>query len=303
MLASTGLGAGAQTTRTPIVVAPIASTDMASVYYAVQQGWFLQAGLDVTLQPAPSGAAAMTAVVGGAVQIGYNNTLALSTAHAKGIPVVLLSPGAQYRTAIPHAVLIVAADSPLKTPKDLVGHTVAVAGLHDLLGISVVTWLTKNGVDPASVHFVEIPPATMQAALTAKRIDAAAIYEPFLSAATQSGAARVFAKPYDAIGTSFLTGAWFALDSWAETHKDAAIKFAQILDRASTYVNSHYDDLVPLISGFTKLPPETLAHMVKLYTPPKLQPASIQPVIDTAAGAHEIATPFKASDFIMAGVP
>jgi NitT/TauT family transport system substrate-binding protein len=276
---------------------------MVGVYYAVQQGWFAQAGLDVTLQQAPSGAAATTAVVGGAAQIGYSNTLALSTAHAKGVPIVLLSPGAQYRTNIPHAVLVVASDATFKTAKDLVGKTVAVAGLHDLLGISTVAWLTKNGVDPASVHFIEIPPATMQAALQAHRVDGAAMYEPFLSAATQSGNAKVFAKPYDAIGLTFLTGAWFAMDSWASTHHEAAVKFAQILDRASTYVNGHYDDLIPLITQVTKLPPETLQHMVKMYTPPKLQAGSIQPVIDTAVAAHEIPSTFHASDFILSGVP
>lgn len=296
-------GLGAQTSSTPIVLVPIASTDMAEAFYAAQQGAFAKAGLDVTIQQAPTGAAAVTAVVGGAAQIGYTNTLALAIAHAKGIPVVLLAPGALYRTAIPHAVLLVAADSPLRTARDLEGRTVAVAGLHDLLGISVVTWIEKNGGDPSKVKFIEMPPATMQAALESKRVDAAASYEPFLSAATGAGTARVFAKPYDAIGPSFLTGAWFALAPWVEQHREAAIAVARVLDQSSQYVNGHYDELTPLISGFTKLSPETLAHMVKLYTPPGLSAAAIQPVVDVAAQAHEIPAGFRAGDMILPGVP
>jgi NitT/TauT family transport system substrate-binding protein len=276
---------------------------MVSIYYAVQQGLFEKAGLDVTIAQAPTGAASMTAVVGGAAQIGYSNSLALSTAYGKGIPVRLLSPGAQYRTNIPHAVLLAPTDSPLRTAKDLEGRTVAVAGLHDLLGISVATWLEKNGADPSKVKFVEMPPSTMQAALDAKRVDAAASYEPFLSAATRSGTARVFAKPYDAIGNGFITGAWFTLAPWANEHRDAAIKFAQILDQAATYVNTHYDDLLPLISQVSKLPPETLRSMVKLYTPPRLDPATLQPIVDAAARAKEIPSAFRAADMILPGVP
>jgi NitT/TauT family transport system substrate-binding protein len=298
----TGLSAQAPA-RTAITVAPIASTDMATLYYAVQQGWFEKAGLDVTIQQAPTGAAAMTAVVGGAAQIGYTNTLALTTAHGKGIPVTLLSAGAQYRTAIPHAVLLVASDSQLKTAKDLEGHVVAVAGLHDLLGVSTATWIEKNGGDPSKVKFVEIPPATMQAALESKRVDAAAIYEPFLSAATRAGTAKVFAKPYDAIALSFLTGAWFGLAPWISQHRDAAITFARVLDQAATYVNAHYDDLVPLLVTVTKLPPETLHNMVKVYVPPKLDPSTLQPVVDVAAKAHEIAASFRAADMVLPGVP
>jgi NitT/TauT family transport system substrate-binding protein len=302
-LLAVGSGASAQPARTSIVLVPIASTDMAEAFYAVQQGMFEKAGLDVTIQQAPSGAAAVTAVLGGAAQIGYTNSLGVTLAHAKGIPVVLLAPGALYRTAIPHAVLLVPADSTLKTAHDLEGRTVAVAGLHDLLGISVVTWIDKNGGDPAKVKFVEMPPATMQAALESKRVDAAASYEPFLSAATRSGVAKVFAKPYDAIGLSFLTGAWFALAPWVNEHRAAAIAFARVLDQSSQYVNGHYDELTPLIAGFTKLPPETLRSMVKLYTPPGLSAAALQPVVDVAARAHEIPASFAAGDMILAGVP
>ena len=303
-LLALGTVASAQTApRTPIVLVPIASTDMAEAFYAVQTGMFERAGLDVTIQQAPSGAAAMTALVGGAAQIGYTNSLALATARGKGIPVVLLSPGALYRTAIPHAVLLVPSDSPLRTARDLEGHTVAVAGLHDLLGISVVTWIGKNGGDPTKVKFVEMPPSTMQAALEAKRIDAAASYEPFLSAAVHAGSAKVFSKPYDAIGLSFLTGAWFALGPWVNDHRAAAIAFAKVLDQSSQYVNGHYDELTPLISSFTKLSPETLHDMVKLYTPPGLKAADLQPVIDAAAKAHEIPAPFQAAQMILPGVP
>ena len=289
--------------RTAIVLAPIGSSDMAAAFYAVQQGMFEKAGLDVTIQQAATGAASMVAVLGGGAQVGYGNSLALSTAHAKGIPIVLLSPGAQYNTNAPHAVLIVAADSTLKTPKDLEGHIVAVAGLHDLLTVSVNLWMEKSGVDASKVKFVEMPPGSMLPALQAKRVDAAVSYEPFLSSAVGTGAAKVYAKPYDAIGNGFLTGAWFTLGPWASQHREAAIRFAQILDQASQYVDAHYDDLIPLISQFSKLPPETLHKMVKVVVPPTLTAAALQPVVEAAVRAHEIPASIRAGEMIFPGVP
>jgi len=290
------------TARTAIVVAPIGASDMAAVYYAVQQRLFERARLDVTISAVPSGGASLVAVVGGAAQIGFANTLALVTARTKGIPVVLLTPGAQYDPARPNTVLIVAADSALKAPKDLEDRVVAVTGLHDFLTVAVSLWLTKNAADPARVKFVEMPPGTMLPALAAKRIDAAVSYEPFLSSALGTGA-KVFGKPFDAVGTGFISGAWFALGPWANAHRDAVIRFARILDQASQYADAHYDDLIPLIATFSKLPPETLHQMVPDHVPPTLTATAVQPVIDAAARAHEIAAPFPAAEMIFPGVP
>ena len=286
----------------PVVVAPILSTDQVSVWYAKQQGWFAQAGLDVTIQQVPTGNAALTAVLGGAATFGYTNPLSLIEAHVKGAPLQAVAPGVLYRPLVPHAAVLVPGDSTLKTPKDLEGKTIAVAGLHDLLGMSILYWMDKNGVDPSKVKFVEIPPATMSAALDQKRVDAIGTYEPFLSAAQVNGA-KLFAKPYDAIGPRFETGVWFANTAWLKDHRDAALAFNRVIVQADQYVNTHYDELVPLIIQVTKLTPETLKTMVKLYTPPSLSAPLFQPVIDAAYKEHEIATTFNAQDMFFPGVP
>jgi ABC-type nitrate/sulfonate/bicarbonate transport system substrate-binding protein len=166
----------------------------------------------------------------------------------------------------------------------------------------VLLWLQKNGIDPNSVKFVEIPPAAMVAALDAKRVDAMATYEPFVGSAQVAGA-RLFAKPYEAIAPTFLTGLWFGNTAWLNAHKDAVRAFNRVITRADQYVNTHYDELAPLIAQVTKLPPETLRTMVHLYTPPTLEPAALQPVIDAAARAKEIPAAFPATDMIFPGTP
>jgi NitT/TauT family transport system substrate-binding protein len=293
-------GVGAQT-RTAIVVAPIPSTDMTPFYWALQQKLFEKAGLDVTVSVATSGAASMQAVIGKAADIGVSNTLALVTARGKNIPIVVVAAGSMYRSDILNDLLLKTPDNPAKTGKDMEGKTVAVTGLHDLLGIAVQSWIAQNGGDPSKVNFVEMPSAMMQPALDAKRVDFVAVYEPFVSTMLRNGAYKQFAAPFNSIAPSFMSTAWFAMGPWASEHKAAVATFNRVMSQAAKYVDAHYEEQLPLIAQFTKLPIETLKGMSRVYDAPSLDPATLQPLINTAFKAKEIPAMFNASDMVFAG--
>ena len=140
----------------------------------------------------------------------------------------------------------------------------------------------------------------MLAALQAQRVDAVMIYEPFMSSAEASGSLRTLAKPLDAISPLFAAGAWFAMGPWAKTHRDAIARFARVMSQAGVYANGHYDELIPMVSGYSKMPVDTLKKMVQIKIMPSLTAASIQPIIDIAARYHEIPTAFRARDMMAA---
>ena len=96
-LAATGPAAA----ETPFVVGSLSSAMDAAIYYPLQQGWFKAAGLDVTVQPISAGPAAMAGVVGGSMQTADGNVLSLAEAYSKGIPVVLIAPGASWTSCVP----------------------------------------------------------------------------------------------------------------------------------------------------------------------------------------------------------
>jgi NitT/TauT family transport system substrate-binding protein len=299
-LAALGVPALAEAqTLTPIAVAPLAGPDVAGLYYALQQGWFKQAGVDVVNQPVPNGGAGMSALVGGTVQIAYTNVLSLCVAHQKGIPVVLVAPGAGYHSATAVARLLVPGDSPVKTVKDLEGKVIGVPLLGDINTIGVDGLLDQAGVNRSNVKFTEIPPPNMPSALAAKRVDAISIYEPFVSAAIAQGA-RAIAKPYDSVALNFTIAAWVAYGPWAAAHRDAVLGFASALNRGSQYANAHYQDLIPMIAGFSKMEPDTLSKMAYPTVAPTLSVALIQPVIDAAAKYGAIPAAFPAKDFLFA---
>jgi NitT/TauT family transport system substrate-binding protein len=284
-------------TPTPLVVAPLTGPTEASMYYAIQQGWFKTAGLDLDVEPLANGSSGMSAVVGGSVQFAFGNVISLAEAHLNGIPITIVAPGAPYDTNNASIQLLVAGPAPIHSAKDLAGKTIAVPSLHDLITIAVQGWLDANGTDSNSVHFIEIKPSLMAASLIAGRVDAITIYDPFVSSAKELGA-RLLGKPLDSIAPRFLVAAWFAYQPWAEAHRDVVTAFASTINRGTAYVNAHQQEILPMIAGYTHIPLETLRKMAFPPTPTTLSTAAIQPVIDAAAKYHAIRATFPAKDLL-----
>jgi NitT/TauT family transport system substrate-binding protein len=284
-------------TPTPLVVAPLSGPTEAAMYYAIQQGWFKTAGLDLDVQPVPNGGSGMSAVVGGSVQFAFGNVISLAEAHLNGIPITIVAPGAPYDTNNASIELLVAGPAPIHNAKDLAGKTIGVPSLHDLIAVAVQGWLDANGADSNSVHFIEIKPSLMASSLLAGRVDAITIYDPFVSAAKEQGA-RLLGKPLDSIAPRFLVAAWFAYRPWTDGHRDIVAAFTATLNRGSAYVNAHQQEILPMIAGYTHIPLETLRKMAFPPNPTTLSTAMIQPVIDAAAKYRAIRATFPAKDLL-----
>jgi len=295
-------GSFAQTTRTALTAVVPTTAETLPFYYAMQQGMFEKAGLSITITGATSGSMATAAVVGGAAQIGSSNVLSEIQAHSKGIPIVLVAPAGQYNSTAPNAEVFVAANSPIRTAKDLEGKTMAVASLHDLLALSTYVWLDQQGVDRSKVRFVEMPPPEQVPALLAGRVDVIYVYEPFRGQAEHAGA-RFLVAPYNAVGRDFLFSVWFANGTWANEHKDAVLAFALVMHDATLYTNAHYDERLPLVSSYTKMSIDQIKATRIVRSATSLRANQIQPIIDAAAKFHEIAAPFPAQEMILAGAP
>ena len=304
LLVTSGASRGLGQTRalTPLTAVVPTTAETLPFFYAMQQGMFEKAGLSITITSASSGSMATAAVAGNTAQIGSSNVLSEIQAHAKGIPIVLLAPAGQYEVANPNNEIFVTAASPIKTPKDLEGRTMAVASLHDLLALSTHAWLDKEGVDASKIRFVELAPAEQVAALLSGRVDVIHVYEPFRGAAERAGA-RVLVAPYSAIGRDFIFSVWFANATWANEHREAALAFARVMHDATLYTNAHYDELLPLVSSYTKMSLDALKSTRRVRVATSLQASQIQPVIEAAAKYHEIAAGFPAQEMILPGAP
>jgi NitT/TauT family transport system substrate-binding protein len=281
------------------VAASISGADTAPVLYAVKNGLFKKAGLDVEFSSMTSGAAIAQAVAGGSIDVGYANTPALVTGHARGVPFLLIAPNGEYDTANPAGIMFVRKDAKFASGKDFEGKIIGVPTLKDLQAISMAGWIDANGGNSDAVRFIELPASAMLPALLDGRIDACTLPEPWKSQAVASGKTRVLAKPMDSIAQHFLLTGWFSTTSFVDAHRDAILRFEHVMQDAAIYANAHQREMVPLIADFTKIDAATLAHTTDhVRYPTVLDARLLQPMIDVSVKYKLIPQGFAASDLI-----
>lgn len=253
----------------------------AEALYAQDLGFFKKAGLDIQLNLLASGSTIAAAVSGGSIDIGQSNIVALATAHAAGIPFLIVAPAGYYTSAGPTTELVTAANSPVTDAKDLDGKVIAVTALKDLNWVSIQSWLSRGGADLSSVKYVEVQQPAACTVVTSGRAAAAIVSEPYLSFALRDGGCRVLAATHDAIAKQFLVGAWFSTASWAQSHPDAIRRFRQVMVETARWAATHHAESKRILERYTHL--EAPADMKRVPFAERAEASQIQPVLDAAA--------------------
>jgi len=296
---TTGIAA-AQPSGAPaqLRVASAPDEDVLGALWAQDSGIFRRHGLDVHVQPMNSGSAVGAAVVGGAIDVGKSSLVSLITAHTKGVPFVLIAPAGVYNSKAPIVGMLVKKGSPIRTARDLNGKTLSVPSLNDQYSIAIKAWMDQHGGDSTSVKFLELPNSAVPQALDDARIDAASIANPILSEALDSGKVEMIGRTFDAIGPTFIQACYFVTIDFTSRNRDVVQRFSQAIAESGAYCNSHHAATVQLLSDFTKVSPQTIAHMTRTTIGTTLDPRQIQPVIDSAAKYKAIPSAFDARDMI-----
>lgn len=299
VLALSGEAHAQSSNPTTINVAVVAIDLYAEAYYAQELGLFKKANLDVNLMTLPNSGLVSPAVVGGSANVGVGNTVQIANASTKGIPLTIIAAGGMYSTNSAATALCVAKTSPFQSAQDLAGKIIAVSTLNDQAQVGIESWLEQNGVNPSSVRFVEVRTPEMGDALAQGRVAAAMIPEPSLTIAEQSGA-RLFAKPFDAIGSQFLIGVWYSTKDWVRSHPDAAARFARAIYQAGRWANTHHDQTAAILAKYSKTDLETLRKMTRSPYAETLSQTMIQLPLDSAYRYHLLTKPVEANAILAA---
>jgi ABC-type nitrate/sulfonate/bicarbonate transport system substrate-binding protein len=279
-----------------IRVGLVPEDDATPVLYAVKQGAFAKAGINVDVQRLTSGSAIAAAVAGGAVDIGKSSLSTLVNAHVKGIPFTIVAPSAIYTDRAPYGQLVVAKDSTIAKASDLDGQTVATSGLNDLGQLGITAWVARNGGDVKSLHVVEIPMSAGAAAVAQHRIVAMMLVEPSLSRAIADGSVRALAAAFGAIAPTFLFSGWFAMADWASAHGQAVRSFANVVMETGAFTNTHHELTAPMLSENTGIPMSVIEHMTRPTAATTIDPTQLQPLIDAGARYGFIPKSFPARE-------
>jgi NitT/TauT family transport system substrate-binding protein len=289
--------AGAQNAPLKLRVGSVPADTYAGGYYALDLGLFDKAGLSVEIMPFANGAAMAAAAAGGSIDVGVGDATELANGVSRGLPFVLIAGGGLYSSTAPTTTLCVSKSSTIARASDLEGQTVAVVSLVSLMSSAVKSWLSQNGADIAKIKFVEMPFPQMPPALARGTLAAATLSEPIMSDAVANDA-KIFAKPYDAIAKQFLISDWFTTRDWLTKNGDAAKRFVGAIYDAARWANTHHDESAAILAKYTKVDVERIRRMNRCTYATNLQPALVQPVLDTAFKYKALETATNAATLI-----
>jgi NitT/TauT family transport system substrate-binding protein len=298
LLAGSALPSGAQqTTITHLRIGTPGGDSQAESYYAEDQGFFKQHGLDADVQAMRgSGAGITAAVIGGAVDIGEADLIAISAARQHGIPLVILAPSGMYNEAAPTTAMIGAKTATPRDGKALDGTTVAVLSLEGPAKVATMAWIDKTGGRSESVRYVEMPPSQMGDAVEHGTVTAATPTEPSLSVALEKTA--LIAPIYSAIAPRFQISAWFTTADWIKKNPSAAKAFVDAIHDTAVWANNpaNHPRSAEILSKYTKIPLARLGKMNRATYGLTYDPALGQPLLDAAYKYHSIAKPESAKE-------
>jgi ABC-type nitrate/sulfonate/bicarbonate transport system substrate-binding protein len=135
----------------------------------------------------------------------------------------------------------------------------------------------------------------MVPALVSGRIDAALMTEPALDKAA-AGEGKIFAPIYNAIADEFTDGGFFALGDYVKAHPDAIRRFNAAIAEAGKWGNANQPASAKILEKYSGIPAAEMAHRVHYYE--RVEPASLQPLIDAAAKYGTLKSSFPATEII-----
>lgn len=275
LVACSGQPAGEDATGSPeasepqaLVAGVIPVTDIGPVYMAQQNGVFDDAGFDLTLQKAGSSTEIIQAMQSGQVQIGYGGTTGVFQAVEGGVDLVIIAAASSTPEDPDNGIndLLVTADSPLKSAKDLEGKKVAVnapGGYTQLLSDIAVK---ADGGDPKQVQYVQMAVPDQPAALESGAIDSFVAGEPFGTLGREEKGFRTLANPFEYLSDhAVVAGVWYALRSEVEANPEMYAKVVETINAANTYALENDEELRENIAEFTGIDP-ALAERIRLGT-------------------------------------
>ena len=180
LFATVGLSGLQAAETTKIVVADAKTTHHLNLYVAKELGFFQKRDLNIQITDVKDNAASRDLVVSGQADVFWSCPTVAIAAIANGAPIKIISQVKKPCTS----VLVVSADSPIKTLADLKGKSIA--------GISptceAVISITKAAREAGGVFNLEkLAGGPAIAALEAKKVDGAILEEPHVSIAELKG--------------------------------------------------------------------------------------------------------------------
>lgn len=259
---------------------PIAT--VAGFLIALDKGFFKEANIAPEPVVVPGGPAILAAIAGGSLQFGYGSYVGMMQAREQGLDFVIVAANDAENPKPSISGVLVLNDSDIKSAKDLEGKHLAVNALRNINWVYIYAWMAKHGADPKKVSIIEVGFPNMGSALRAKRVQAAFLSEPFMTAEMDAGGVRALSYPFAEFDPGMPIAGWYASDKWAKANPDLVRRFAAAIKKGNEYATKNPAERNAILAKYTKIDAKMIERIVMPNFPTKLDVPGLQRQADTA---------------------
>ncbi|WP_062203702.1 ABC transporter substrate-binding protein [Demequina salsinemoris] len=239
---------------TAITVGVIPILDVAPLYLGISEGFFEDAGLEVTTELAQGGAAIVPGVTSGQFDFGFSNTTSLILATSTGIDIQAVAPGVSTtgENGADFGSVMVLADSGIESPADLEGKKVAVNTLNNINTSTTNKMVMDDGGDPSTITYVELAFPDIVPAIVSGDVDAGQVVEPFQTVGAGQGLVEVGSN-FALTDPNLMIAEYFTSMEYADANPDIVAAFQEALTKSFEYATDNPDAVRAALADYTSM--------------------------------------------------
>ena len=221
-------------------------------YVAQDKGFFAPNGLNISIKPYDTGAAAVNGMLNdeldfaGAAEI----TLVGKSFEHQAISTIAVA------NKLETFYLVARRDKGIENIADLNGKKISV-GLQTIGAFYLSRFLTLNGISPSKVTMVDMLPSQSSEALINGTVDAVAFTQPNVD--TLEKQLGTNAISWGIQGNQMIFGMFIGKNAWITAHPDLVKRFLKALEQADEYIMGHPDEVKTVLKNRFNYTDEYLA--------------------------------------------
>ncbi|MFB9961589.1 ABC transporter substrate-binding protein [Sinosporangium siamense] len=267
--------------KTKLKVGAIPIPDPAALYIANTKGFFKEEGLTIEPVTIQGGAVAVNSLKSEILDISQTNYVSTFSAVSKGEKLKLIADA--YQAGPNTFVLMVPKNSPIQTPADLKGKTIAVNTFNNIGTLAVTATLKVAGLTKDDVTFKEFQFPQMAAALTTGQVDAAWMTEPFITVTQSDLGTRKLVDTMSGQTANFPIAGWMTTEEFAKNNPKTLAAFQRALARGQEIAAKDRKEVEAIVPTYTSIKKETAAVITLGTFPTTLNETRLQRVADLMA--------------------
>jgi ABC-type nitrate/sulfonate/bicarbonate transport system substrate-binding protein len=224
-------GAEGEPEVTEINIGLIPIVDVAMVPHALEEGYFEEEGLDVSLEYGVGGAALVPALIADDIQVGFGNYVSHILAINEGFDLQIISEGP--RAVEGFSGVFALPDSGIESADDLAGATVSTNTLNNVGPLAINAVLDDQGADAGAINYTEVPFPEAAPTLEGGDIDAAWVVEPFTTLIEQQVGAEAVIDPFSGPTDGLAIAGYAVTAEFAEQNPNTVAALQRAVQRAA----------------------------------------------------------------------